>query len=395
MFLLSSGCKGFVKTRFRLPFVLSRITFYKFLELPLHFQVIQTDILRYVMPATEFATTDRRSAEENPVRRQGIASFFDPLRAGLQLPFHHVLFPYGFSTHIKTNDPALIRAAELSWGAFRSRFREEPIELRFLVSDFTGRRRPPNPVFRAQANLLTMVADAHNFACCDLASGFGFACLTKAAVVSTDYVRYHFLDAMVSALLDTQHMVAIHAACVAKDSHGVLLVGDSGAGKSSLAYACARRGWTYIADDSSSVLRRKIGRLVVGNPQTFRFRPAASELFPELDGRVRLRNGKPTMEIRTERLPHLKTAVECSIDYVIFLDRLQTGDSAPNLAPVSREESLRRLFQKHLWPAELPIHDERLEAVERLLDAHLLQLTYNDLEPAIDLLERVMGEPKP
>ncbi len=310
------------------------------------------------------------------------------------LSFRHVLFPFGFPAQIKSNDATVIRAAEQSWATFRHRFRETPIEIRFLVSDFISRRVPCCPVFRAQANLLMLVADAHNFACCDLASGFGFACLTKTAVLNKDYVRYHFLEAMAYTLLDAKHLVAVHAACLIRSGHGVLFVGDSGAGKSSIAYGCARRGWTYVSDDASSLLRRRTGRVVVGNPQTFRFRPSAPVLFPELRGRIKLRNGKPTIEIRTESLPHIKTADECTVDYVVFLNREQQHGGAARLDRLPREESLRRLFQQNVWPAELSIYEERLETIERLLGAELLELTYTELDPAIDLLEGILGPGK-
>lgn len=313
----------------------------------------------------------------------------DPLGALTPLPHHHVLFPFGFPVQIKTNELAIIRAAEQSWAAFPQRFRETPLQVRVLVSDSSTTRRPPTPIVRAQANLMTMVADAHNFACCDLANGFCFIHLSKSAVVNRDYLRYHFLEGTVYALQDTQHVVSVHAACVVKDGHGVLFVGDSGAGKSSLAYACARRGWTYVSDDATRLVRRRPGRQVLGNPQNFRFRPAVTTLFPELRGRVKLRNGKPTVEVRTEGLPHLLTANECTVDYVVFLDRRAQPAGPPLLTPLSEEECLRGLFTSP-WPPELPIHQERLAAVERLLKARCFRMAYLEFDAAIDLLEQTV-----
>jgi hypothetical protein len=310
----------------------------------------------------------------------------DPLKASIPLAFHHVLFPFGFPTHIKSNDPAVIRAAETSWGAFKQSFGLPPIEVRFVVSEIASRRRPPVPSFRAQANLLTLVADADNFGCCDLAAGFGFACLTKAATTHRDYIRHHFLEAMVYTLLDTQHTVAIHAACVEFNGHGLLLVGDSGAGKSSLAYACTRRGWSYLCDDASSLLLHKKGRKVVGDPQTLRFRPSALPLFPEIKGRTTLRRGKPTIEIRTEKLRNLKVAYESTVDYIVFLKRGELNASAPTLLPVGHQDTFTRL-SKNPWPPELAINEQRSQAVERLLSAEALELAYWDFNPAIDLLE--------
>ena len=314
----------------------------------------------------------------------------DPLCASTPLPYHHVLFPFGFPVQIKTNELAVIRAAEQSWAAFPQRFREAPLQIRVLVSDSSTTRRPPTPIVRAQANLMTAVADAQNFACSDLVNGFSFAHLSKAAILNRDYLRYHFLEGTVYALLDTQHVVSVHAACVVKDGHGVLFVGDSGAGKSSLAYACARRGWTYVSDDATRLVRRRPGRQVLGNPQNFRFRPAVTTLFPELRGRVKLRNGKPTVEVRTEALAHLLTAHECTVDYVVFLDRRAQPGGPPGLIPISEEEGLRGLFTSP-WPPELPIHQDRLAAVERLLKARLFRMTYLEFDPAIDLLEEAVA----
>jgi hypothetical protein len=331
---------------------------------------------------------DRRSALTKEYEHWNADA--DPLRATLPLPFQHVLFPFGFSLQIKTNDAAVIRLAEQSWGGFQQRFRDTPIEVRFLVFDILTRRRPPSPCFRAQSNLLTIAADAHNFACCDLTGGFGFACVTRGAVANRDYVRYHFLEAMAYILLDTQHLVALHAACLTRYGYGFLFVGASGAGKSSLAYACMCRGWTYVSDDASSLLRRRPGRTIVGNPNSFRFRPAAAALFPELQGPIKVRNGKPTVEIRTEHLREPKLATECTVDYVIFLNRRDNELEQPSLTPVTREEAFRRLFQENVWPPELPGHEERMEAIERLLGAHLFELSYKPFDSAIDLLEQLL-----
>jgi hypothetical protein len=325
------------------------------------------------------------------VSAQSADDVMDSLQSSLALPFQQLFFPHGFPVLVKSNDSTVIKAAEVSWSGFRRRFEVPPLEVRFVISESTSSRRPPVPVFRAQSNLMTMVADARNFACCDLAAGFGFACLTKAAAAHKNYLRYYFLDAMVYTLLDTRHLVAIHAACIGMNGHGVLLVGDSGAGKSSLSYACTRRGWTYISDDSVSLVLHEAGRSVLGNPQTIRFRPSAWSLFPELKGRKELRNNKPTIEIGTELLLHIQTAFECTVDYIVFLNRQENDTERVHLGLISREEALRRLSGSR-FPEELSIQTDRSAAIQRLLDAQMYQLTYRQFAPAIDLLEQMAGK---
>jgi hypothetical protein len=324
--------------------------------------------------------------EEQPERAASVFPTVDPLQATPPLPFHHVLFPYGFPVHVKSNDNSILRAAKVCWGAYHRIFREQPLELRFFVSESTSGRQPPPPVFRAQANLLAIIADASNFGCCDLATGFGFASLTTAATNHKDYLSYYFLESMAYSLLDTRHLAAVHAACIGRRGHGILIAGESGAGKSSLAYASACRGWTYVSDDASSLVLRRQGRTVVGNPRTFRFRPTATSLFPELKGRLQARNGKPTIEVETRTLPHIKIAYEYTVDHIVFLNRRTHEINVPRLAPVSGKGCLNRLFQNP-WPAELPINQQREAAIERLLDAPAYELIYSDLNSAVDLLD--------
>jgi hypothetical protein len=317
----------------------------------------------------------------------------DPLLAFVPLPFEHVFYPHGFPVQIKSNEQAVLQAAECSWGTSPQRFDEAQIEVRYLISN-GPRKRAPAPVCRAQCNVLTMVADEHNYACSDLMRGFGSAWLTEGTVDEVEYFRYTFLEGLVYGLLENLHLVSLHAACVIKNGHGVLLAADSGMGKSSLAYACACRGWTYVSDDASSLIRRGTGRKVIGNSRLFRFRPSAADLFPELRtlailgarSQARFRRGKPSFEVWTESLPHIKITGEASIDYIVFLKRDAQFKESARIVPISRETALHRL-RPGVWPAELPLYQQRSAAIERLLEANLCDMSYYDLDATVELLE--------
>jgi hypothetical protein len=320
----------------------------------------------------------------------------DPLLAFVPLPFEQVFYPHGFPVQVKSNEQAVLQAAERSWGTSQQRFDEAQIEVRYLICK-GPRKRAPAPVCRAQCNVLTMVADEHNYASSDLMRGFGSAWLTEGTVDEVEYFRYTFLEGLVYGLLENLHLVSLHAACVIKNGHGVLLTADSGMGKSSLAYVCACRGWTYVSDDASSLIRRGTGRKVIGNPRLFRFRPSAADLFPELrdhavlgaQAQTRFRKGKPSFEVWTESLPHIQIAGEASIDHIVFLKRQAQFKGSARLVPISRETALRRLLPG-VWPAELPHYQHRSSAIERLLEAELCDMSYYDLDATVDLLEHLV-----
>jgi hypothetical protein len=304
---------------------------------------------------------------------------------------HHSgeFYPYGLPAVVRSNSPLVLSAARESWGHIEKRFDETPVEVHCMVAESAATECPGMPVFRAQGHLLTAVADGENYFCGDLERGFGFAWVTEATARDTGYLRYHVLEALTSSLLETLYLASVHAACLVLDGHGVLLAGESGAGKSSLAYACARRGWTYCSDDGSSLVRRGNGRTVIGNPDLFRFRSTAGELFPEFQGMEDRRrgNGKPTIEVRTSSLPTIRTTLEASIDYLVFLER--EGDGNVQLCRIPASEALPRLYFCP-WPAELRSTREQWAAVERLAGAPAYELHYRDLDDAVNRLEQLV-----
>lgn len=241
-------------------------------------------------------------------------------------------------------------------------------------------------MLRGQRNLLTWVSDRENFAAIDWRERFGFSCVTRATLADRIFFRWHFLDALIYMLLELNYITSLHAACVAWDGAGVLLYGPSGVGKSTLSYACARRGWTYVSDDSSSVLWDG-GRTVIGESHHFRFRAEAPELFPELLGRTagHQLGHKPTIEALTRDMP-IRTAPECRVEHIAFLDR-GAGMHA-GVTRISIEEARERLLQ------DMPGFDPELDArriavVESMAEAPAYDLRYSNYEEALVLLARI------
>lgn len=314
----------------------------------------------------------------------------DLLKWSLPLQNQLVLFPYGLPLLVKSNDVAPIRVAENSWGSCRVLYHEQPIELRILVTDAPQRRRPAEPATRGQGNLMAIVADAYNYACCDLSRGLAFAVLSRAGVRQREYLRNYFIEALTYKLLDALHLVMFRASSVSFRDRGFIFVGDSGAGKSSLAYACARRGWTLISDDATAVVRRRRSRSVIGHPRTFRFWPNAADLFPEISGAVKSRNRKPTIEIRIDSIRGIQTAQSCNVHFALFLKYSPNSNCEADVFPMLKEDALRRLCYQ-AFPQELGIDEERFRAIESLLfEARTFEFVYRDPEAAISFLERLV-----
>jgi hypothetical protein len=325
------------------------------------------------------------------INTAGAVNPADPVLSYFRLPLRGAYYPLGFALEIATNSSEVLAAAEESWGGFHQKFSELPLRLEIGVMADGSRDCPPPPGCRSRGNLLTIVADAGNFCVCDLSRGFAFAWLTQSAAADRAYLRYYFMEAAVSTLLEALYLTPLHAACVQNGGRGVLLCGESGAGKSSLAFACARNGWTFLSDDSSAIIRKRRGRVVVGNPCQMRFRESAVELFPELkEQRVTPRaTGKMAIELATAILPEIATQAECQVDYIVFLNRREPAP--PSFLSVPKEIAWQ-YFQQYMCFGEDEVHQAQTASIHDLLTTKVFEMRYQDLDWAVERLGMLVRE---
>jgi hypothetical protein len=313
----------------------------------------------------------------------------DYLNSRHKLTYEAVYFPLGYPVRVLSNSPRILEAAEQSWGDFLPMFHGQPFELLFEVKANGGAPEAlaPAPTHTVQGQLLVQVADIDNFFIADMKQGRAIGRVTPTTAGCSRYLRYHFLEGAVLSLIATMRAVPVHAACVRVNGKGVLLCGDSGEGKSTLAYAGARAGWTYVTDDSTYVPMDRGDRLAIGNCDQIRFRPSGATLFPELAGRpiTPRATGKPSIEVRTSAWPELATANATTIDHVVFLNRRHADTQ--ELVPV-RNSAVWPWFTQHLLspPETRPAQEATLT---RLLTAGVFELRYSDLGWAIDRINQL------
>jgi hypothetical protein len=312
----------------------------------------------------------------------------DPYLYHAKMPLTAIYYPLGFPLVLSTNSDGVLQAAEESWGGFVQQFSTPALQLNVGVLDGDSTACPANPTFRAQRNLIVGISDHNTFCVSDVVQGFSFVWLTRAVLSHRSYLQYHYLDATALSHIANRYTAPIHAACVELDGRAVLLCGESGAGKSSLAFACARAGWTYITDDASFLLNDQNDRQVVGNCRLVRLRPSAMQLFaPMPDNPVTQRGeGKPSIEIDTSTIPDIKRSVTSNVDHIVFLNR--TDESPHELSQLPKEKARRYMHQSLCGLEELRV--SQIASVERLLTAQIHEIHYRDLNRAVDLLTRLV-----
>jgi hypothetical protein len=313
---------------------------------------------------------------------------YDPLQSATPLPIQAEYFPMGYTLRIASNSERVHLTAASIWSRYPRLSDEPSVRLNIAVSAGDEALPPPPPSFRGRDHLFSVVADRDNFATADLRTGTGFACFTDN--ISNDYLRYQFLEPLAYLLIAARYLTFTHSACVALNGRGVLLCGDSGAGKTCLAFACARKGWTFISGDATAIVRGRDDYRLRGRPFEIRFRETARSLFPELEQYPRAirPNGKDDIEIDPRDL-RLKCALEGTASQIVFLER--------SLSPIPAivetfpsNEALRHLEQAICFGDESS-RSEQLRSLDTLLTLPTLRLRYYDLDSAERVLRSLVS----
>jgi hypothetical protein len=305
----------------------------------------------------------------------------DVLGVRTELPFTGRFYPLGFPLDLATNSADVIEAAEESWSGQRQEFEAPPLTMRVVV-------RPEGPLaqpgaYRKIGHLYSTVSDPDNFAHLDLRDRVAAVHVSQATASDHVWLRWFYVESLAYLMLNQREVVMVHSALVARDGCGVMLCGPSTAGKSTLAYACARAGWTFLSDDCAALLPDSAQRMALGRPRQARFRPDAAQLFPELEGyAVRVRpTGKLAFEVDTSLLA-IRTSDRAPVGAIMFLER---GAGTAEVRRISEEDALDRLFR------DLPCYGEEVDelherTVRRVAAAPAYRLRYNSLEDGIRLL---------
>ena len=332
----------------------------------------------------------------------------DPLHYYDAFPFRDKHYPAGVPLELSTNSREVIAAAQQSWNAFPKLLDVEPIHVRIGVSDSDQADLPPAPSILGQRGLISIIGDAKNFGVCDATAGFAFGWMTPVTVADPAFFRYHFLDLMAGIMLTPRNFGIVHSACVSLNGRGVLLCGHSRAGKSTLSFACAQRGWTFISDDAVYTIRQNPGRRVIGNPMYLRLRPDAPALFPQLESHavVLRQNGEFGFEIPTTELPGLTRAFTCEIDHVVFLNR--SAGNSTQVSPLPKDYARKWMEnvmdftftcssnpsgnRTEMFLADPKARAEQKASLDGLLGGGIHELCYSDLDSAIDCLESIVRD---
>lgn len=179
----------------------------------------------------------------------------------------------------------------------------------------------------------------------------------------------------------------IHAGCVCKGKKCVLLCGGSGHGKSTLTYALARAGFSYMSDDAVFIQNNHSGIEIFAFPEKIKLDHKSRSYFPEFD---RFGRSPGKMEIAAARTKIKDFSVEGQPHALIFTQIGQTGKS--ELTKLAKSEALLRLIAQSVSVASKNSVEKHLDMLKRIAETSIsFELKLGDgFEGVPDLLERTL-----
>ena len=264
------------------------------------------------------------------------------------------LYPLGCAIDVRTEHRILAETARQLWPEDSALFPTEPLQ--FLV------RHAPHGgdslEFTADANRFTFRAGPD-------VGGWFRRDARRGAIFTDPHSAALLLESVVLTALTWTHLLPIHAGCVTKGDRSVLLCGDSHAGKSTLAYTCARAGWTYVSDNSL-YWERDEDRLVSGSP-TIKLRGSSTgtdwRIDPGAEGLLAARTAKPGPSVFLARRPGPAVLKQQDQDEALayFLSYVTRPDR--DIAA----QHYRDLLQHGAWRIEYEHAEEAARCLEQLL----------------------------
>ena len=233
------------------------------------------------------------------------------------------------------------------------------VRLALLPDEAGARGAPPLVATRAAHGLV-----------CGSVGGSGWVSIAparRAAVIAVRrallrypyHLRYELLEFATYILsARAQRLVPLHAACVGQRGAGLLLIGESGAGKSTIALHSLLAGLEFLAEDSVLVEPARLRATGVANflhvrRDSLRFLPEAIARRLRGAPRIRRRSGVEKLEIDLRRGGYRLARRTPRLSAVVFVSA-RAASAGPLLIPLSESALARRLRASQPYAAGQP-----------------------------------------
>ena len=307
----------------------------------------------------------------------------DFLRTHAETPLCERYTVGGLVCSLATNSERLLAAARESFPPLKGPSSPADLALRFWVDDDDAARPPwPKPYVRGLDELVFIGLDSRSSVLADLRKRRIIGRISPALAGDSWYWRTVVFPILFSIVAGSIGLVELHASCVARDHKGVVLVGPSRSGKSTLAMAFVEAGFRLLSDDRVFASVQRDGLLAFGLSRPLKLRRDAVSWFQQARAVKHMdRQGEESVYYIESKEPATQqTSPSCEPRAVLFLERQE----APGFRAIPMDHADARHYIEMDVMAEAP---RAIKSQERVIDALLTlpcwRLQYGGTRPQV------------
>lgn len=234
----------------------------------------------------------------------------------------------------------------------RHKLSKVPPRIRVRVAPAPRARRraqaePPRIEMLSGAGLLCGTTSSSDFAVLSSDHRSALVVVSRDMLRFPYHTRYELIEFAVFTLAArAQGLMPLHGACVGQDGRGLLLFGDSGAGKSTASLHCLLRGMDFLAEDSifvtpDTMLATGIANFLHVRCDSLHSLPASSASVIRRSPIIRRRSGVEKFEVDLRRPEFRLAASPLKVAGVVFISA-QSARQGILLTPLRSHETLAR-----------------------------------------------------
>ncbi len=237
----------------------------------------------------------------------------DAYYADIALRFVRELPVLGINVRFETNSRAVLMVIDDAfgvWSGLAADGSQPSARVRFLVQDTVEQAVGHAPLwYRRPKPDRVLVSAPGSFGVAELDRREAYAYVSTGLVADREHFRYGFVEALTLALLTGANRHPVHAATVTSNGVALMLVGTTGSGKSTVAYAASREGVGVIGEDVAYV-QLDPSLAVWAMPGPIRLLPETARAFPEIAEQppTLLANGKTKVVVHPAKASTLRIA---------------------------------------------------------------------------------------
>jgi hypothetical protein len=230
-----------------------------------------------------------------------------------------------------------------------------------VISSKSHKKRiePPPLQLLSAAGYVAGASESSTFVVMDAAARSALVTVPARMLGFPYHTRYELIEFAVFTLATrVRGLIPLHGACVGSGRRGLILMGASGSGKSTVSLQCLLNGFDFVSEDSTFVMPERL--LCTGIPNFVHVRSDSLRWIEKRDATVirespviSRRSGVRKFEVDLRQGRYRLAPAPVQLTAVIFLSTA-SADGGALLQRLPREQTLKRLAVEQPYAANQP-----------------------------------------